>query len=130
VSIDTLTSSGADSPNPSSRDRIRTVTSGTFEELVLNAGGPVVAEFMSYGCTHCRAIEPILQQVAGMVEAKETIFRVNVAVERQLASRYRIKGTPTFVMFLNGNEVGRVEGPRPKVPIVLAALTKAFESSA
>jgi thioredoxin 1 len=108
-------------------DAIQTVTADTFAKLVLDAQGPCAVEFMSYGCAHCREIEPVLEQVAKMVEAREKIFRVNVAVEEELASTYQIQGTPTFVMFLNQNEVGRVEGPSPTVASVLAAVTQPFE---
>ena len=111
-----------------SSDRIRTVTSSTFSSLVLEAQGPIVAEFMSYGCAHCRAIEPVLQQVAEMVKSKETIFRVNIAVEQELAESYQIQGTPTLIMFLNGREVGRNEGPHPSVSSILAVVTQPFES--
>jgi thiol-disulfide isomerase/thioredoxin len=111
-----------------SPDRIRTVTSGTFEELVLDADGPVVAEFMSYGCTHCRAMEPVLQQVAGMVEPDVTVVRVNIGVDHELASSYQVQGTPTLIMFLDGREVARVEGPPPTVATVLAAVTQPFEA--
>src|ERR1035438_2123598 len=93
-----------------SSDRIRTVTNTTFSPLVLEAEGAIVVEFMSYGCAHCRAIEPVLQQVAEMVKSKEKIFRVNIAVEQGLAESYQIQGTPTLIMFLNGREVGRNEG--------------------
>jgi thioredoxin len=86
-----------------------------------------VVEFMSYGCEHCRAIEPVLEQVAKMVEPRETIFRVNIAVEQELAGSYQIQGTPTLIMFLDGNEVGRVEGPSPTVSSVLTAVTQPFE---
>jgi thioredoxin 1 len=111
-----------------SRDKIQTVTSGTFTRLVLQAEGPIAVEFMSYGCAHCRAIEPVLEQVAEMVKAEEKIFRVNIAVEQELAGSYQIQGTPTLVMFLNQNEVGRVEGPSPTVSSVLAAVTQPFQS--
>jgi thioredoxin 1 len=111
-----------------SRDKIQTVTSGTFTRLVLEAEGPIAVEFMSYGCAHCRAIEPVLEQVAEMVKAEEKIFRVNIAVEQELAGSYQIQGTPTLVMFLNQNEVGRVEGPSPTVSSVLAAVTQPFQS--
>jgi len=94
-----------------SADNIKTVTASTFTRLVLEAEGPIAVEFMSYGCEHCRAIEPVLEQVAKVVEPGEKIFRVNIAVEPELASSYQIQGTPTLVMFLNRNEVGRVEGP-------------------
>ena len=125
--LNTLRSPDRESPKRSSQDRIRTVTGGTFEELVLDAEGPVVAEFMSYGCAHCRVMEPILQQVARLVEPDETIVRINIAGEQRLAASYAVEGTPTLVMFLEGREVGKVEGPRPDVSTVLAAVTQPFE---
>ncbi|HXM59878.1 MAG TPA: thioredoxin family protein [Terriglobales bacterium] len=111
-----------------SSDIIRTVTGGTFSSLVLEAAGPIVVEFMSYGCVHCRAIEPVLEKVAETVKSKEKIFRVNTAVDEELADSYEIQGTPTLIMFLNGKEVGRVEGPQPTVSGVLTAVTQPFES--
>jgi thioredoxin len=105
---------------------IRTVGSDTFDALVLRGHGPIAVEFMSYGCAHCRAIEPFLRKAARMVKAKEQIFRVNVAVEPDLAESYQIVGTPTLVMFLDAREVGRVEGPRPTLSAVLGAITEAF----
>jgi thioredoxin 1 len=108
--------------------QIPTLSSDTFQTLVLNGNGPIAVEFMSYGCSHCRAIEPVLQNVAAMVGSKERIFRVNVGAEQDLASTYSIDGTPTFVMFLNGSEVGRAEGPQPTVASVMAAVTQPFQS--
>ena len=108
--------------------KIRTVTSATFDQWVLQGNGPIVVEFMSYGCVHCRAMEPILQQVAEMLKSKEEIFRVNTAVEQELADSYQVQGTPTLIMFLQGREVGRFEGPPPTVKNVLAAVTQPFGS--
>jgi thioredoxin 1 len=108
--------------------KIKTVTSATFSEWVLDGKGPIVVEFMSYGCVHCRAMEPILQQVAQMVKSKVEIFRVNTAVEQELTNSYQVQGTPTLLMFLQGREVGRFEGPSPTVASILAAVTEPFES--
>lgn len=112
----------------SSTDLIQTVTSGTFSHLVLEGTGPIVVEFMSYGCAHCRALEPVLQKVAEMVKSTEKIFRLNVAVEQELSDQYQIEGTPTLIMFQGGREVGRVEGPHPTVSSVMTAVTQPFES--
>ena len=101
----------------SSSGRMRMLTSALFDSLVLQGKGPIAVEFMSYGCAHCRAIEPILQRVAEMVKGKEKIFQVNVAVEQRLAASFAIQGTPTLVMFLNGQEAGRVEGAPPIVSV-------------
>jgi thioredoxin 1 len=108
-------------------DSIRTVTDTTFGPLVLDAVGPVVVEFMSYGCAHCGAIEPVLQQVAEMIKSREKVFRVNTGLDQDLAEGYNIQGTPTLVMFLDGQEVGRVEGPPPIVSSILAEITQPFE---
>ena len=116
------------SEEAASSAKIRTVTSATFNQRVLQATGPIVVEFMSYGCAHCRTLEPVLQQVAEMVKSKEEIFRVNIAVEQELSDRYHVQGTPTLIMFLHGREVGRFEGPPPTMESILAAVTQPFES--
>ena len=121
--LDQRTSEGA-----LSSAKIRTITSATFKQWVLEGSGPIVVEFMSYGCVHCRAMEPILQRVAEMLKSKEEIFRVNTAVEPELSESYQVQGTPTLIMFLQGREVGRFEGPPPTVESVLAAVTQPFES--
>jgi thioredoxin 1 len=111
----------------STSGRMLMLTSASFDPLVLQGEGPIAVEFMSYGCAHCRAIEPILRRVAEMVKGKEKIFQVNVAVEQGLAETFEIQGTPTLVMFLNGQEAGRVEGAPPNVSSVLTAVTQPFE---
>jgi thioredoxin 1 len=109
-------------------DRIRTVTASTFDRLVLKGEGPIVVEFMSYGCAHCGVIEPDLQQVAEMIKFTEKIFRVNIALDRELADAYEIQGTPTLIMFLNGAVVGREEGPSPEVSNILAVVSQPYVS--
>jgi thioredoxin 1 len=115
-------------PRSMSSDHIRTVTSRTFNAWVLEGKGPIAVEFMSYGCVHCREMEPVLEQVAEMVKSEGTILRVNTADDQELTDSYEIEGTPTLVMFLNGKEVGRAEGPPPTVSSVLTAVTHPFES--
>jgi thioredoxin 1 len=109
-----------------SRDNIRTVTSADFDTAVLEANEPIAVEFMSYGCVHCRAIEPVLQQVAEMVSPSESIVRVNMAVEPDLAARFGVEGTPTLIMFSHGREVGRSVGPQPDQDSVYDAVTRPF----
>jgi thioredoxin 1 len=107
-------------------DQIRTITNATFGRLVLEGSGPIAVEFMSYGCGFCRAIEPILQQVARKLHSKQTFYRVNVPVDHTLAETYVIEATPTFVMFRNGVEVGRAEGPDPTPESITAIVTQPF----
>ncbi len=109
-------------------DMLQTVDSVSFDRLVLEDSGRMAVEFMSYGCGYCRTIEPIVQRVASMIAAEETVLRVNIAADPELAKRYEITGTPTFVMFLNGSEVGRTEGPAPTQSAVIDAITRPFMS--
>jgi thioredoxin 1 len=111
-----------------SHDAIPSLDAATFESLVLQGHGPIAVEFMSYSCAYCAAMEPVLQQVAETLRSREAIFRVNVAVEVDLASTYEIEGTPTMVMFSDGQEVGRSEGLDPDAETVLDALTAPFGS--
>ncbi len=109
-------------------DAIRMLDADSFRSIVLAGQGRIAVEFMSYGCGYCRAIEPFLQQVAEMVAGEETIFRVNIAADPALAGEFGIGGTPTFVMFLDGQEVGRTEGPSPTLADVTDAVTGPFVS--
>lgn len=112
--------------NTTAPSRISTVDGGSFQAVVLEATGRVAVEFMSYGCGYCRAIEPFLEDAAWTVWPDEMIFRVDVTADPELASAWRIGGTPTFVMFLNGAEVARSEGPSPDLASVLAVVSGPF----
>lgn len=105
---------------------IATVTAATFDALVIHGTGPIVVEFMSYGCMHCRVLEPVLRQVAESLVSQEQIMRVNVAVEGGLADEYNVRVTPTLVLFLDGREIGRSEGPAPEASSLTTIVTRPF----
>jgi len=107
-------------------DGIPNLDAAGFETRVMQGLGPIAVEFMSYSCAYCAAMEPVLQQVAETLRSRERIFRVNVAVELGLAGRYEIEGTPTLIMFSDGQEVGRAEGPDPDVATILAVVAEPF----
>jgi len=115
---------------PVAADLVRSVTKETFDSLVLASSNPVAVEFMSYGCEHCRLLEPVLQEVADKLGSRESVFRVNIAVDHELANRYEIEGTPTIVMFSQGIEVGRAVGPEPSLKALWDAMTRSFEGLA
>jgi thioredoxin-like negative regulator of GroEL len=67
-----------------------------------------------------------LQQVSETLERKEQIFRVNIEAEPELLASFDVQGTPTFIMFLEGREVGLVEGIQPSLSNVMAVVTQPF----
>lgn len=83
------------------------VNAQNFQEKVLRARGPVAVEFMSFACGFCRKADPMIRDVAAGLANKVKVVKVNVPVDRELAERYRIRATPTLVMFQDGREVGR-----------------------
>jgi thioredoxin len=80
----------------------------TFDDAV--AGGPVVVDFWAPWCKPCKAIEPILEELAEQV----TVARVNIDEEPELASRYEVLAIPTVMLFAGGTPRGTVHGARPK----------------
>jgi thioredoxin 1 len=107
-------------------DAIGAVTETSFSRLVLEAGGPIAVEFMSYDCGHCRRLAPELQEVATMLDGKIRFYRVDVALDEHLAQEYAIAATPTILMFSGGRELGRVEGPEPSVSALLSVVRRPF----
>jgi thioredoxin 1 len=107
-------------------DDIHAVSGGTFQSLVLDGVGPIVVELMSYGCGYCRALEPSLRQVAAELRGKVQFFRVNIGVEGELATSYEVQGTPTLLLFRDGQEIARIEGPTPSSESLLEAVTGPF----
>jgi thioredoxin 1 len=83
------------------------VTAADFRSKVLNASGPVVVEFMSFACGYCRKANPMVHDVASGLQNRVKVYQVNVPMDPELTQKYKVRGTPTFVMFQNGQEVGR-----------------------
>lgn len=99
------------------------VTDSEFEQQVLKSDVPVVVDFWAPWCGPCRAVAPILDELAGDYEGKLTIAKVNTDEEQQWASQFGIMAIPTMIVFKGGKEIGRIQGARPKL-----ALKQAFDS--
>ena len=111
---------------PSVIGGIDTVTEETFDREVLELTTPVVVEFMEPSCSDSPALEQLLEQVAETTIPKLTLCRVDIAADHDLAEQYGIVSTPTLMMFLNGERMGRVDNPELTVTGVLASVTRQF----
>jgi thioredoxin-like negative regulator of GroEL len=107
---------------------VQTLTRSTFDQFVLKGDGPISVEFMSYSCEHCRAMEPIIEQVAVMMKSKAKIYKVNIVSDPELGNRFDVQATPTLATFLNGKIVGWAVGPKPSVSSILTAIAHPFRS--
>lgn len=90
------------------------VTDGDFAELVLNSEVPVAVDFWAPWCPPCRAIAPILHDLAQEYAGKLVIAKLNADENQHTVVHYGVRGLPTLVVFNGGQEIGRLIGARRK----------------
>ena len=83
-------------------DHIKAVTDASFEQDVINSAKPVLVDFWAEWCGPCRALTPILEDVA-VTHSKEIAFaKVNIDENPQAPSKYGVMSIPTLILFKNG----------------------------
>ena len=90
------------------------VSDSTFETEVLKATNPVVVDFWAEWCGPCRQIAPALEEIAGSLDGKVKIVKLNVDENPQTAAKYGIQSIPTLMIFKNGQMASRQIGAAPK----------------
>ncbi len=93
------------------------VTDATFAEEVLNSKDTIMVDFWAEWCGPCRAVSPILDQIAEEHADKIKIVKLNVDDNPQMAMKYQITSIPAMKVFRNGEVVKTVIGAKPKPAI-------------
>lgn len=93
------------------------VTDATFADEVLGSEDTIMVDFWAEWCGPCRAVSPILDQIAAEHSDKIKIVKLNVDDNPQIAMKYQITSIPAMKVFRGGEVVKTIIGAKPKPAI-------------
>lgn len=90
------------------------LSSENFEKEVLNSNEPVLVDFYADWCGPCKMMAPVVEELAGELQGKARVGKINVDENQDLAMEYNVMSIPTLIIFKNGKEAKRFIGVRDK----------------
>jgi len=90
------------------------VTDSSFEEEVLKSAMPVIVDYWAEWCGPCKAIAPVLEEIAGEYQGKLVVAKMDVDDNQQTPQKYVVRGIPTLMIFKDGDVIGTKVGQLSK----------------
>ncbi|MEE8234067.1 MAG: thioredoxin TrxA [Gammaproteobacteria bacterium] len=90
------------------------VTDSSFEEEVLKSDMPVIVDYWAEWCGPCKAIAPVLEEIAGEYQGKLIVAKLDVDDNQQTPQKYVVRGIPTLMIFKDGDVIGTKVGQLSK----------------
>lgn len=95
-------------------DQVLTLTDDNFQTQVIESDVPVLVDFWAVWCGPCRAISPVIEELATQYGEKVKIGKMNIDENRNVPGQFRITSIPTLLLFKGGEVVQQLVGARPK----------------
>ncbi|MEW6301231.1 MAG: thioredoxin [Thermodesulfobacteriota bacterium] len=99
------------------------VSDATFASEVLQAPTPVLIDFWAPWCGPCRAIAPLVEEIANEYAGKLKVVKMNVDDNPRTPAQYGVRGIPNLIVFKNGEVQQQIVGAVPKAQLVKAIST-------
>ncbi|MCL2029086.1 MAG: thioredoxin [Deltaproteobacteria bacterium] len=91
---------------------ILTLTDENFEAEVKNSSLPILVDFWAPWCGPCKAVTPILEELAAEYDGRLRIAKLNVDENQSVPAKYGVRSIPNLVLLKDGEEAGRIVGAR------------------
>jgi thioredoxin 1 len=102
-------------PNPGgTMAEVLEVTDQNFEEVVLKSKTPAIIDFWAEWCAPCRAIAPIIKDLAARYGDQVKIVKMNIDENPGTPGTYGVRAIPTVLAFRSGAVVEQITGAKPK----------------
>ncbi|HNQ18498.1 MAG TPA: thioredoxin [Smithellaceae bacterium] len=100
-----------------SNEFLGTATDENFEQEVLKSEKPVLVDFWAPWCGPCKAIGPIIEELAAQLKDSVKVMKMNVDDSQKTAVNYSVRSIPTLILFKEGKIVDTIVGLVPKEKI-------------